>query len=127
MDVSTTKNYRQRFDRSAFTVIEAIVAVSIIGILTLALYSGMTSTTFSIRLARENQRATEIMMEKTECLRLYSWDQLTNSAVVPTSFTGYYYDTGATNGIGMALPTPAHSASPPSPPQIAIIPMTCVC
>ena len=89
--------------REGFTVIEAIVAVGIIGILILALYSGMTSTTFSVRLARENQRATEIMVEKTECLRLYSWEQLTNSVVVPTTFTSYYFDTGATNGIGVGI------------------------
>ena len=89
--------------RSGFTIIEVLVAAGILGVLVVALYSGMTSTTFSIRLARENLRATEIMLEKTECLRLYSWDQLTNSAYVPTNFTAYYYDSGATNGVGTGI------------------------
>ena len=100
MDLRRNTNPRRG---SAFTIIEAIVSAGIVGILVLALYSGMTSTTFAVRLARENLRATEIMLEKTECLRLFSWEQLTNSTFVPTNFTAYYYDNGATNGIGTGI------------------------
>lgn len=77
--------------------------MGIIGVLAVALYAGMTSATFSVRLARENLRATEVMLEKMECLRLFTWDQLTNTAYLPTNFTAYYYDAGATNGVGSGI------------------------
>ena len=82
---------------------ETIVAMGVIGVLGVALYAGMTTATFSIRLARENLRATEVMLEKMEGLRLYSWDQLLGTNYIPTNFTAYYYDNGATNGVGVGI------------------------
>ncbi|MEY2408505.1 MAG: hypothetical protein QOF48_1175 [Verrucomicrobiota bacterium] len=87
------KEYRH----SGFTLAEVIVAMGIIGVLTVALYSGMTSATFSVRLARENLRATELLVEKTDGLRLYTWDQLNDPTYMPTNFTASYYDNGTTN------------------------------
>ena len=83
--------------QTAFTLVEVLVAMGIVGVLAVALYSGMTSATFSIRLARENLRATEIMVEKAEGLRLFTWEQLTDPTFVPTNFTAVYYDNGTTN------------------------------
>jgi type II secretory pathway pseudopilin PulG len=103
MRVKLNPDQRPSRRLSGFTIVEAVVAMGIIGVLVVALYAGMTSATFSIRLARENLRATEVMVEKMECLRLYTWDQLTNTAYLPTSFTAYYYDTGATNGVGQGI------------------------
>ncbi len=54
-----------------------------------------------IKHVRENQRATQIMMEKAETLRLYSWDQVNTSGFIPTYFTATYDgDATATNYIG---------------------------
>lgn len=103
MDMQLRPPQTPRGRRGGFTIVEAVVAMAIIGVLVVALYAGMTSATFSVRLARENLRATEIMLEKTECLRLFSWDQLTNTAYLPNTFTAYYHDTGATNGIGVGI------------------------
>jgi len=86
--------------QSAFTLVEAIVAMGITGMLALALYGGMTSATFSIRLARENLRASEIIVEKMDCLRLFTWDQINDPTYLPSSFTDYFYDDGTTNNTG---------------------------
>src|SRR5438552_8436750 len=82
---------------AGFTVAEAIISMSIVGLLVAALYGGMSLATFSIRLARENLRATEIMVEKMETLRLFTWDQLLDPSFVPVSFTASYSDNGTTN------------------------------
>jgi len=103
MYLGIQQSRRPRASGAAFTIVEAVVALGVIGILVVALYAGMTSATFSIRLARENLRATEVMLEKMEGLRLYSWDQLLTTNYVPSSFTAYYYDRGATNGVGVGI------------------------
>ena len=45
---------------------------------------------FAIQLARENQRATQIVLEKVETIRLYSWDQVNSNGFIPTSFRDVY-------------------------------------
>ena len=82
---------------SAFTLVEALVAMGVAGVMFMALYGGMTTSTFSIRLARENLRATQILLEKMEVIRLLTWDQLVSSNIVPTSFTAPYDSSGAAN------------------------------
>ncbi|MFM1770382.1 MAG: hypothetical protein RJA22_2911 [Verrucomicrobiota bacterium] len=79
------------------------MAVTVLGVLLLALYTGMSTAMFSTRLARENLRATEILLEKMEGIRLYSWDQVLTTGFIPTNFISYYYDTGASNGIGVGI------------------------
>src|SRR5438093_11149071 len=83
----------------AFTLAETLVAMAVAGIMIIALYGGMATSTFSIRMARENLRATQIIMEKMEVIRLLTWEQLTSSNILPATFTVPYYagDTNATN------------------------------
>jgi hypothetical protein len=47
--------------------------------------------------SRENLRATQIMLDKMEGVRLYNWSQVTNSAYLIPSFTNWFYET---NNIG---------------------------
>ena len=87
-------------DRSwlAFTLIEVLVSVSIVGIMFLSLYGGITSGFAVINVARENLRATQIMVEKMEVMRLYTWDQVNSNGFVPLTFTASYYPPiGTTN------------------------------
>lgn len=44
-----------------------------------------------------NMRAMQIVGEKMETIRLYTWDQITNGTV-PSSFTNYFYPNGDSNG-----------------------------
>src|SRR6059036_3082569 len=85
----------------AFTLTEALVAMAVAGVMFVALYSGMATTTFSVRLARENLRATQIMVEKMEVIRLLTWNQITTANIIPPQFTAPYYSaTGASNDVG---------------------------
>jgi len=86
----------------AFALVEALVAVVIVSVVAVALYAGITSCFFSIRLARENLRATQIMLEKMEIIRLLTWEQLNSANIMPTKFTATYEANGspnATNGV----------------------------
>src|SRR4029434_4025566 len=49
------------------------------------------------KLSRENLRATQIMLERLEGVRLYNWNQLCYSNMIPTTFTTFYYPS-VTNG-----------------------------
>ena len=86
-------------DRAAFTLIETVVGMAIVGILFLALYSGMASSMFSVRFAREQIRATQIMVEKMEVIRTFNWDQVNDASFRPSSFTAAY-DSSDTNSFG---------------------------
>lgn len=79
-----------RFQR-AFSILEVMVAVSILGIMTVSLYSGFSSGFAVVQLSRENLRATQILQEKMETLRLYTWEQIETPGFVPTNFTDVFY------------------------------------
>jgi type II secretory pathway pseudopilin PulG len=73
--ISPTKSNRKK--TGGFSIVEVSVGMGIIGTASVALFSGFTTGFFTRQMARENLRATQIMLERTETLRLYSWDQLT--------------------------------------------------
>ena len=84
-----------------FTLIEVMVASVLAGIMFTAMMAGFTMSFQTIKLDRENSRATQIMLEKTEVLRLYNWDQLTGAdtnTYIPTNFTAPYYPGGNSGG-----------------------------
>jgi type II secretory pathway pseudopilin PulG len=80
----------RRRGQAAFSLVEVTVGLGIVGTCVAALFSGFTTGFFTIRMARENLRATQILLQKTETLRLLSWDQLTGTNTVPTVFTERY-------------------------------------
>lgn len=83
---------------AGFTFVETFVAMFVVGLVVIALYGGMTSGFSVIRIARENQRATQILVEKMETIRLYNWDQITASSnFIPRTFETYYYSGDRTN------------------------------
>jgi prepilin-type N-terminal cleavage/methylation domain-containing protein len=60
----------------AFTLVEVLVASALLSLAAATLYSGLAWGIKQNRLARENLRATQVILEKLELLRGYSWDQL---------------------------------------------------
>ena len=92
----TSSSGRLRPRCAAFSLVEVSVAMSVIGTAVVALFSGFTSGFFTMEMARENLRATQIMLEKTETLRLYNWDQVNDPGFITTSFVAPY-DPNATN------------------------------
>lgn len=84
------KHSRQfRFARGT-TFIEALVSVSIAGILFTSLFAGLTSGLDQIEAIRQEVRATQILVEKFETIRLYSWDQVNTPDFMPATFEAPY-------------------------------------
>jgi|ERR1051325_237548 prepilin-type N-terminal cleavage/methylation domain-containing protein len=78
----------------AFTLVEVMVASALIGITLLAFMAGFSTSFQGIQLDRENSRAAQILLEKTELLRLYNWSQVTGADTniyIPTTFTAPFY------------------------------------
>jgi type II secretory pathway pseudopilin PulG len=92
---SSAPNRERRVN--AFSLIEVTIAMGVVGTASMALFSGFTSGFFTMQLARENLRATQILLEKTETLRLYRWDQINTPGFIKTEFYEYY-DPNDTNG-----------------------------
>ena len=82
---------------AAFSLAEVSVGVAILGTVFAALLTGFANGMFTMQMARENLRATQIMLEKMETIRLYSWDQVTAPGFIPSTFTAPY-DPQATQG-----------------------------
>jgi len=81
------------------TLIELLIGLSIFGILFVSLYGGISSGVGIIRSAREDLRATQVMLEKMETIRLYNWDQLNQSGFVPTTFSAAYWPADTNSGL----------------------------
>ena len=91
---------RSSGNSEAFSTLEVLVTLAIFGVVLLSLYSGITSGFAFVRLTRENLRATQIMAEKMETLRLYRWDQVNQAGFVPTNFVDSFapFRTGPSTG-----------------------------
>lgn len=86
---------------AAFTLPEALTGLVIVAIMFTSLYSGISFGFASVRLARENLRATQILTEKLEVVRLCTWEQINSNGFLPARFTAPYEPGGATNGAGL--------------------------
>lgn len=62
----------------AYTLIEVLLAMVILTVISTAFYSALSSSFTLVQNTREDLRATQIMTQKLEALRLCRWDQLTN-------------------------------------------------
>jgi type II secretory pathway pseudopilin PulG len=90
-------NHRQT--ERAFTLVEVIVAAVLVGMTSLALFGCLSSGFGIIQSARENLRATQIMLQRMENIRLFTWNQTldTTNYLKPT-FTEYYDPQGSQMG-----------------------------
>jgi len=92
-------NYQRRTARwAAFTLAEVLVAVALMSVGFVSLYLGVSSSFAVTQMSRENLRATQIMIERIEGIRLYNWNQLNYSNnMIPGTFISHYFPAG-TNG-----------------------------
>jgi type II secretory pathway pseudopilin PulG len=97
--LSLIKRMRQRL--AAFSLVEATIGMGIVGTTIATLFSGFTSGFFTMQMARENLRATQIMLERVETIRLYSWDQVTEPGYVTPAFTAPYDPEAASGQQGL--------------------------
>jgi len=70
----------------AFTLPEVLVSVCIVSVMFTSLYAGISQGFSIITSARENLRATQILIEKLEVMRLYTWDQINSNGFIPEKF-----------------------------------------
>jgi len=79
----------------AYTLVEVLVAASLIGIMVVSLYAGFSSGFAVVRISREESRATQILLRKIEAVHFCTWSQLGNS--FPRTFQEPYDPMGTTN------------------------------
>ncbi|SRR6266566_743894 len=72
------------------TLVDVIMAVGIIAIMCLGLVGSLSYGFYTMGTTRENQRATQIMLETVETIRLYNWSQVNSNGFIPSTFSGVY-------------------------------------
>jgi hypothetical protein len=82
-------------------MVELLFAVLLVGFLFATVYTGIVQTFVITRDTQEHLRACQILQDKTETIRLYTWDQVTNTSFMPTSFTNVYDPTAGTTNAGV--------------------------
>jgi len=83
---------------SGVTLVDVIMAVALLGVMASGIFGSFRYGFFTLQLVRENQRATQILLEKVETLRLYSWDQVNTPNFIPTNLPLEVYDPQAPVG-----------------------------
>jgi prepilin-type N-terminal cleavage/methylation domain-containing protein len=91
-----------RPDRNAFTLVEVLISVAVISIVFVTLYFGISAGFGVVATTREDLRATQILNEKIETMRLYTWSQINNNTTIPRSFTNWYYELANASDLGVA-------------------------
>jgi prepilin-type N-terminal cleavage/methylation domain-containing protein len=105
---------RSLLSQMAYSMIELLVAMAVLGVMFVSLYSGFSAGFAIIELARENLRATQILQEKMETIRLYTWDQINTAGFIPTNFVENFYAVGTnTNVTGLSYTGRVTIASAP--------------
>lgn len=90
---------KKRASQAGFSMVEVAVSMGIMGTVVGAVLSGFSTGMFTMQMARENLRATQIMLERMETIRLYSWDQINTPGFVSTNFTAKYDPQSSNSGI----------------------------
>src|SRR5436190_23777154 len=88
---------------AGFTLVENVVALTIVAIMLSSLYGGFASGLSTVRTSRESQRATQILLTKLEGIRLCNFDQLSSSVYNPATLTEYFDPKDQAKGGGGVL------------------------
>jgi prepilin-type N-terminal cleavage/methylation domain-containing protein len=91
MNIPQRDQLRRSHSEKAFTLAELMVACAILAIMVVALFGGISFGFSNITIARQNLRATQIVLEKMEIVRMYSWEQVNSNGFVPGAFTAPFF------------------------------------
>ena len=94
-----TKTGRRAKRQNGQTLAEVLITVVLVSMMLLSLHAGFCSGFATIQSAREDLRATQIMIEKMETIRLYTWDQINTPGFLPATFE-VPYETGLLQATG---------------------------
>jgi hypothetical protein len=109
---AANRTARELSARAAYTLPEVMMAVVVVGTMTVSLYAGFCSGFAILRQAREDLRATQILTEKVEAIRLLRWSDLT--ARCPIQFSEPYDPAG--DGTGVIYAGTITTNTPPDVP-----------
>src|SRR5205809_4168365 len=103
MKMTIPANREGALRQSAYTLPEVMMGIVIMSIMFVTLYAGFTQGFGVVQASRENLRATQILQQYSELIRLYTWDQLTNGVTIPHPYsrTWAFYPLGATGSQGV--------------------------
>lgn len=88
MRITATSQGKAQRRKTAFFIVEAVIGMALLGLVFMAMYTGLCTTAFSVQLSRENLRATQLMTEKLETLRLYGWKKIDDPLfILPRTFS----------------------------------------
>jgi type II secretory pathway pseudopilin PulG len=97
---------------AAFTMIETIVATLLAAIMLPTLYAGLGAGFSFVRATRENLRATQVILQRMEAVRLSPYTAIQDPAAYPTNVTEYYCPSSQTNGNGGTVYTVTYNCAP---------------
>jgi type II secretory pathway pseudopilin PulG len=98
------RHARLRECRTAFTLVEVLMGVGVLGVMMVSLYGGLYFGFAQVKISREDERATQILQEKMEVVRLLNWSQVANlPGYVPATFTASYAVGNPTNAPASSL------------------------
>src|SRR5438445_12852186 len=76
------RTVQNRLLAAAFTLPEVLIGMGIAAIALVSLYGGFAYGFTVIDLTRQNLRATQIMLERLEAIRLFRWEQINQQEYV---------------------------------------------
>ena len=101
---------------AAFTLVETVVATFITAVMVPAIYASLVAGFAMLQVTRENLRATQIIVQRMEAIRLSPYTLIQNPSSYPTNSTDYYAS-GKTNGVAYTVSynwQPGPASLPPS-------------
>ena len=115
--MKTTKHTPRYRRASAFTLIETVVATFLAAIMLPAIYASTAAGFGMVQVTRENLRATQIILQRAEAIRLSPYKLLQDPTSYPTNSTDYFCSSGKTNGAAYSITynwQPGPTSLPPS-------------
>lgn len=87
----------RRRSEGGVTLVDCVIAVAICALSAVACIGCIIYGFYTMDNVRDNQRATQILLQQTEMLRLYTWSQVTSNGFIPSTFTASYDPTMSTH------------------------------
>jgi len=110
--LQTQSKTRARKAIFGFTLVETMVATLVAAITLSAHFLAFASGFAIVTVTREDLRASQIMLQRMEAIRLSGFSQLTDTTKYPTNTTEYYDQKGKTNGNGGTAYTVTYATKP---------------
>jgi type II secretory pathway pseudopilin PulG len=85
--------------RAGFSLAETVVAMGMTALVTASVLAGISNGFSALDSTRQELRATQILQERTETIRLYNWDEINTPGFVPSQFTAPYNPMSSGDGL----------------------------